>query len=251
MSDLKFMVCPHDTASNPDKWFQLAQYLSKHLSAAVKFSQSIDFAEYHQQLTEGALIYANPQDSLRLIKEHDYIPIARSSNLFDEIVFIASLGIDAPTMNDLLNSEINSVNSMMVTRVGVKHLLDNELAPKAIRSQASWMAVVKSIYRDEGEFGMVYKDFYDGLNSLTKKGFTTLEQTQDGTIYHSVLVSSDFKEVASDIQSCLVEMSEKDERAKEILQELGIDKFITVNSDDILQFEELSTLGNELMVSDV
>lgn len=245
---LKFMVCPHDTASNPDKWFQLAQYLSKHLSAGIQFSKSIDFDEYHQQLTEGALIYANPQDSLMLIKDHGYTPVARSSNLFDEIVFIASLKEIEPSMDDIQDNEVISVNSMMVTRVGMKYLLDKNIKPSGIRTQATWMAVVKGIYREEYKFGLVYKDFYEGLNTLTKKGFTTLGETEDGTIHHSVLISSEFKEMAADIQACLIEMSEENERGREILQELGIERFMAVSADDILQFEHLSTLGEELMI---
>jgi hypothetical protein len=120
--------------------------LSKHLSAGIQFSKSIDFAEYHQHLTEGALIYANPQDSLRLIKEHGYTPVARSSNLFDEIVFIASLKENEPSMDDIQDNEVISVNSMMVTRVGMKYLLDKNIKPTGVRTQATWMAVVKSIY---------------------------------------------------------------------------------------------------------
>jgi hypothetical protein len=43
-------------------------------------------------------------------------------------------------------------------------------------------------------------------------------------------------------------MSERNERGREILQELGIEGFMAVSADDILQFEHLSTLGEELMI---
>lgn len=250
MNHIKFMVCPHDTANNPDKWYQLAQYLSKLLSAGIQFHISLDFPEYHQNLTQGGLIYANPQDSLRLIKEYDYTPVARSSNLFDEIVFIASLAVNNPCLQDMQADQIISVNSMMVTRVGIKHLIDREILPVRILPRTTWMAVVKAIYREEFKFGMVYKDFYEGLNSLTKRGFITLDQTRGGTIFHSLLVSSKYKEMAEDIQLCLVAMENQNERAQKVLQELSIERFIPVSRKDILQFESLSILGEELMIYD-
>jgi phosphonate transport system substrate-binding protein len=245
------MVCPHDTASNPDKWFQLAQYLSKQLSKGVQFSQSIDFAEYHQKLTEGALIYANPQDSLKLIKEHGYIPIVRPSNIFDEIVFIAGLQNDNPSLEDINGDEVISVNSMMVTRVGIAYLFENNISPSIVYSQSSWMAVVKNIFREKYKFGMVYKDFYDGLNKLTKKGFTTLGQTSDGTVHHSILIASEFKDMVQEIQTCLVNMFENNDRGQKILHELGFDRFVAINVDNVIKFETLSTLGDELMRDEV
>ncbi len=248
MDAFTFMVCPHDTANNPDKWFQLAQYLSKNLSRGVQFSQSIDFAEYHQKLSQADLIYANPQDSLKLIKEHGYIPVARPSNIHDEIVFIAGLQNDAPVMEDITDEEVISVNSMMVTRVGIKYLFDNNIRPARIRSQATWMAVVKGIFRGEYKYGLVYKDFYDGLNGLTKSGFTTLEQTSDGTIHHSILIANRYEEMAGEFQSCFVGMSNENDRSHEILQGLGFDRFLAVSNEEILKFEALSTLGEELMV---
>lgn len=251
MSHIKFMVCPHDTASHSDKWFQLAQYLSKHLSTGIQFHKSLDFPEFHQELTEGGLIYANPQDSLRLIKEYNYTPVARPSNVFDEIVFIASLALSNPGIKDIQADEITSVNSMMVTRVGIKYLFEKEIMPAGICPKTTWMAVVKGVYREENKFGMVYKDFYDGLNALTKRGFTTLDQTQDGMIYHSLLVSNEYKEMTIDIQHCLLAMEKQDQRSQNILQELAIERFIPVGSKDILQFETLSTLGEELMIKDV
>ncbi len=249
MDNIKLMVCPHDTASNPDKWFHLAQFLSKNITAAVKFHQCLDFGEFHQQLTEGGLIYANPQDSLRLIEEHGYIPVVRSSNLFDEIVFIANESIETPQVSDFNGDDVVSVNSMMVTRVGVQYLFDNNIRPKTISSKASWMAVVKSIYRGEAKFALVYKDFYDGLTELTKRGLQTLDQTEDGTIYHSFLVAPELASMANEIQQHLLGMNSGEDRAKHILKELGMDQFIAVSREDILEFKTLATLGSEIMVT--
>jgi len=247
MDNIKFMVCPHDTANNPDKWYHFAQYLTQSLTNSIQFEKSLDFPDFHGQLTTGGLIYANPQDSLRLIKEYGYIPIARSSNLFDEIVFIANTSIENPQIRDLADNDVITVNSMLVTRVGVKHLFDQDIKPASLKPAESWMAVVKAIFRNEVKYAFVYKDFYEGLNGLSKSGVQKITETYDGTIHHSLLVSPELENIADKLQLCLVEMHQHGEREEGILKSLGIDQFMAVSKQDILEFETLLTLGDELM----
>jgi hypothetical protein len=241
------MVCPHDTASNPDKWYHFAQYLTQSITNSVQFEKSMDFPDFHGQLSSGGLIYANPQDSLRLIKENGYIPIARSSNLFDEIVFIANKSVEDPQIIDLANNDVISVNSMLVTRVGIKFLFDQDIHPSRLKPAESWMAVVKAIFRGEEKYGFVYKDFYDGLNSLSKSGLQKIAETYDGTIHHNLLLAPQLESVSLKLQLCLIEMHEQGERENSILKDLGIDQFMAVNKEDILDFESLLSLGDELM----
>ncbi len=247
MDHIKFMVCPHDTASNPDKWYHFAQYLTQSLTNSIQFEKSMDFPDFHEQLTSGGLIYANPQDSLRLIKEHGYTPVVRSSNLFDEIVFVANSSLENPQINDLAGADVMSVNSMLVSRVGIKFLFDQDIKPASLKPAASWMAVVKAIFRNEEKYAFIYKDFYEGLNGLSKSGLQKIAETYDGTIHHSLLVSPELESFADRLQLCLVEMHDQGERAEGILKSLGIDQFMAVSKDDILAFEELLTLGDELM----
>ena len=249
MNNIKLMVCPHDTASNPDKWYHFAQYLTQSLSNGVHFNQSLDFPDFHKQLSTGGLIYANPQDSLRLITEHQYKPLVRPSNLFDEIVFVANNSIENPQITDLNNHNVISVNSMLVTRVGIKHLFEQDLKPSMLKPAASWMAVAKAIFRNDEQYGFLYKDFYEGLNSLIKGNIKKIAETSNGTIHHNLLVSPTLANLSDELQALLTQMHIKDERTKKILTLLGIEQFNAVSEADILAFNDISALGNGLMVS--
>ena len=239
MEHLKLMVCPHDTAKKPNNWFIFAQYLSQTLHNSFLFEKSFDFPDFHNQITTSHLIYANPQDSVKLIKEHGYIPVARPSNLSDEVIFIANKNLDTPRITDLSDKTLTSVNSMMVTKVGIKCLLQNNIKPLNIDSKESWMAVVKSIFRNEADYAMVYKDFYDGLNKLSKSGLQKIGETTDGTIHHNLLASPKLKGSVDIIQKCLVQMNEHNDRSREILSALNIEKFIAISEEEILKFESL------------
>lgn len=43
MSKLTLMVCPHDTAKKPERWFRFVQYLNHHLTVGVHLEISLDF----------------------------------------------------------------------------------------------------------------------------------------------------------------------------------------------------------------
>lgn len=241
MEHIKLMVCPHDTAKNPENWFNFALYLTQTINKSVMFEKSLDFPDFHDQLTTSGLIYANPQDSVKLIKQHGYTPVVRPSNLSDEIVFIANKNIDSPKVTDLSNKTVTSVNSMMVTKVGIKCLLENNINPSSIDSKESWMAVVKSIFRNESDYAMLYKDFYQGLNNLSKSGLQKIGETTDGTIHHNLLVSPDLKDSIDNIKTCLIQMHEHEDKSRQILAGLNVDKFIEISEEEILKFETLDT----------
>ncbi len=247
MNNIKFMVCPHDTASNPDKWYHFSQYLTQTLSnsSSVQFEKSMDFPDFHAQLSTSGLIYANPQDSVNLITNQGYIPVARSSNLFDEIVFVTSNDIQNPTISDLIDKDVITVTSMLVSKVGTKFLLDQKIKVASLKTAESWMAVVKAIFRKEEKYGFIYKDFYEGLNNLTKSGLQKIAETNDGTIHHNLLVSPALESIALDLQNILIEMHHQGGRCEDILESLGVDKFLAVNKQEILAFNNLASVSSE------
>ncbi len=251
MSNIKLMVCPHDTAKNPENWYNFAQYLTQTITNSVMFEKSIDFPDFHEKLTTGGLVYANPQDSVKLIKEHNYLPVARPSNLFDEIVFVANKNMVEASLTDLSNKPITTVESMMVSKVGLKYLLNQNIIPSEIHSTESWMAAIKSIFRNETSYAMIYKDFFDGLNKLSKSGLVKIGETTGGTIHHNLLTSPELADLSPHIQQCLLQMHENNKRSSEILASLNIDKFENTTKDDILNFDLLNTysLNNAVKVS--
>jgi phosphonate transport system substrate-binding protein len=249
MNNITFMVCPHDTAKNPARWFMFAQFLTQRIHNSIRFEQSLDFADFHEKLNSGGLIYANPQDSLALIKTHGYLPIARPVNLFDEIVFLASNSIEAPTLQDFADNTVISVTSMMVTQVGLKYLERLNIKPLEVLSRPSWMAVVKNIFRNENDFGLVYKDFYDGLTNLSKSGLQKVGETQDATIHHNFLISPALQTMKDTIQHYLLTMRNDSPQGAKILDNLGIQKLVPVSKNDILNPWEATKNTIEVMAN--
>ena len=246
MDSMTLMVCPHDTAGDPIKWFQFAQYLTKHCNNSIKYYKCLDFVEFHQRMSEADIVYANPQDSLVLLEKYNFIPLAHSTNLYDEIVFIANKDTKRDSLDDLNSSECVSCNGMMVTRVGIKCLFDKNITPKKIYSKDNWMSVVKSVSQGDKPYGFVYKDFYDGLNQLSQGLITKLDETNERSIFHSIFIKPGHFNKEEAITNVLTSAHE-DEKGLDALKAINVEKFIPVSTDEVMKFKSHLSLGSELL----
>lgn len=243
---MTLMVCPHDTAGDPLKWFQFAQYLTKYCATSTKYYKCLDFVEFHTKMPEADIIYANPQDSLELLTKFDYVPVVHSSNLYDEIVYIANNDVKNESLEDINQNKCLSCNGMMVTRIGIKGLLEKGLVPKKIYSKDNWMAVVKAVSQGEKSFGFVYKDFYDGLNKLSQSLVTNIGETKEHSIFHSILIKKEHVDKKDKIAEILMN-AHNEKKGRVTLADINIEKFIKVTMDEIMGFKSLLDLKSEIM----
>ncbi|MFK5985265.1 MAG: PhnD/SsuA/transferrin family substrate-binding protein [Pseudomonadota bacterium] len=246
MEHMIFMVCPHDTAKDPDKWFHFASYLSQNFHISIKYCPCLDFIEFHDKMMDADIIYANPQDSLALVEKFNYIPLVHSSNLYDEIVYIANNEVQNSSLEDIHSHQCVSCNSMMVTRVGVKCLEEKQIQPSKIISKNGWLPVVTSVYKGESPYGFVYKDFYDGLNKLSKSLVVKLGETGGKSIFHSILIHKKHQNKIKEITQLLLD-THLNENGKNILNRVNIEKFVLTSKEEINQFKELLNTGSEIM----
>jgi len=246
MEHMTFMVCPHDTAKDPDKWFHFALYLSQNFHLSTQYCQCIDFVEFHEKMMDADIIYANPQDSVTLVEKFNFIPLVHSSNLYDEIVFIANNDVQHESIQDINSHECVSCNSMMVTRVGIKSLGEKQIQPSHIHDKNGWLPVVTAVYKGEIPYGFVYKDFYEGLNKLSKSLVVKLGQTEGKSIYHSILINEKHKDKIAEITEVLTQ-AHLTENGKSILARVNIDEFVATSTEEIEQFKSLLTTGSEIM----
>ena len=237
MTHWKMMVCPHDTAKNPERWFVFAQYLSQNFGEAkehpvsVRFLQSLDFAEFQAGMATADLVYANPQHALVLAEKHGFVPLARAGNLFDEAVCVTCAECDA-TLADMHQSSVATVTSMLVTQVALKSLARQDVAPAELQPAATWMAVVQSIYRGDVRFGILYKDFYAGMSPLSRKQLKVLGETQERSVYHCFMLAPQHAGQVEAVRAVLLAMANH-ERGGQILAELSMQTLLPVGRDEL------------------
>ncbi len=237
MSILRLMVCPHDTASNPDRWYLFLQYLARRLNVQLGFEVSLDFADFHANLGQADLVYANPNDTVMLL-DQGYELVARPANVFDEVVFVASLAIDTPTLESIAGKPLLSVRCMLPTNIALHILKERGIEPAGVIDCESWLSVVGSLWRNEGEFGIVYKDTYNELSGQGKSMVNAFETSNQQVAFHSLVVGREALPLRDDIRRAVLDMH-TDDQGKEVLQALHFSQWVAVDADAITQIRHI------------
>jgi phosphonate transport system substrate-binding protein len=239
MDKLNLMVCPHDTAKKPDRWFRFAQYLSQNLDQVVHFELAMDFQEFHQKMNDADIVYANPGDTVNLLN-NNFISVARSTNLYDEVVFIAHPDLDNPSLQSFQGSKVVSVSKMVATKVGLNALEIQGITPSEVIDKPSWLAVIKAIANKETDasLGFVYKDTYDELGETTKNLVKYIATSERKTIFHEIVLASKVTQIQNTLTSILLEMNQNP-KGKDILNELNIEQWIVPTESEIDTIKQL------------
>jgi len=229
MKKLSFMVCPHDTAMNPERWFLFSQYLSKASNTSIRFSPSMDFQDFHENLANSDLVYANPQDSLRLFLEHQYQPFARSENLFDEVVLIANKEIENHSLQAINGSTVASVATLLPTCLALYWLKKSGIAPTSLFHRDSWLSVINSVKKGESPYGFVYKDLFTSLNRLSQSTVQVIDMTNEKSTFHMFMSHPKSQPLFTDIAGVLFKMHETS-IGNTILKQLGMTRIIPTDN---------------------
>lgn len=252
MKHWQMMVCPHDTAKNPERWFVFAQYFSQHLSPflgaqeglkSMHFQQSLDFAEFQTGMASADLVYANPQHALQLSENHGFIPLVRAGNLYDEAVIVACAECDAQ-LRDMQQASVSTVTNMLVTQVALQSLARQDVAPAELVPAATWMAVVQAIYRGDARFGILYKDFYAGMSGLSRRQLKVLSETQEHSVYHCFMLAPQHAGLLEEVRQILLGMVD-DAKGGSILAELNMDGLLAMQPAEL---DAIRALKNSVSV---
>jgi ABC-type phosphate/phosphonate transport system substrate-binding protein len=231
MSNLNFMVCPHDTATDPDRWFRFVQYLAQKLDIHINFELSLDFADFHAQVEKADIAYANPTDTLKLVSA-GLSALVHPSNVHDEVVFVANKDLENPTLETLQGVEIASVEALQPTKLALHILHERNIQPAGIQNHESWTAVVGSIWRGESNYGLLYKDTYNELSEQGKSMINDFYTSDERIAFHNILVGRNAEPQKDAIQQTLLAMH-SDEKGKDVMQELRFEQWLATTQDEL------------------
>lgn len=239
MEKKRFMVCPHDTAKYPERWFYLSRYLSANLGVSVRLQPALDFPDFHQHVADADIVYANPQDSLRLIAANGFRALVRPATRYDEAVFIANSNETDPGMHDCAGQRIASVTTMLVNSLALDILREQGITPAAVVDQGSWMKVVNVVSRGQFAYGFLYKDFYDELSDSSRRGIRAYYQSSRQSAFHMLLVRDTRPDLCEALNACLLAMHES-AQGRAVLEQIAVTRWLSVQADDLGKLRSLA-----------
>lgn len=238
MASVMMKVCPHDTIHEPERWTELAVYLNAVTGAGLTFDISIDFPDFQDHLDQCGFVYANPGDTLDLVNNHQFTVLARPAGRFDEAVLVCNTEQEA-TLAGINGKPLSTVVSLLPTKIAMQMLGKQGIAPSELHHVDSWQAVIGCIWRGECQYGVVYKDTYDGLSEQGKGMVTLIATTNEQSAFHTLLVGPALADRADALRETLFAMP-SDPTGKALMERLKISAWEPVNEADLDTMQALA-----------
>lgn len=237
MPALTLMVCPHDTVRNSEAWYRLVQYLTKRTGVDIHFELTLDFADFHAQLPKAQLVYANPTDSLSLLAK-GYRALARPAERYDEALLVAAAEANAPSVHDLNGAALATVERMVPTRLALRMLARDGLAPASLLNTDSWLGVVRTVWGGDAPYGILYRDAYEELSPQGKAMVQVIAATNEQVAFHSFCACSDCGGACDAVGAALLAMAD-DPEGRSVLADLGFTAWLPVPGEALQTMQDV------------
>lgn len=238
VKELTLVVCPHDTARNPEGWSRLAHYMATRLDRPIRFSRSSDFAAFRQSITSADLVYSNPADSLRLLDTHGFRALAHPAHCYDEALLITGPEGNLPSIEAIHGAVVSTVTSLLPSRLALKMLRERGVTPANLTHRDSWLSVMRSVWNGEVPFGIIYRDAYDEISPQGRAMVRVLATTNERAAFHMLCAQPSICDSFSRLTDLLTTMS-ADPEGMAVLTSLHVQGWLPVADDDLARLRAL------------
>lgn len=235
----RFLIAPDFSPERFAGWHLLNTLLQKRAGLAIHLTTPTSHAE-QEELIEGGdikIVYANPFDATKMIREQGYRAIARPVGKCNEMVITSSANADIKTLDDVkAGMTIAMADNRDVKLIGMRLLEAVDLTENDVKFEITdtYQAAARLLIQDKAQVAFFISEVFAGLSNLTKSQLHVLIQSDIATLTHVVLVKEDFAE-ADTLQNVLLSL-DKDEDGKAVLKELGLDAGFEVMSEEDAEF---------------
>lgn len=234
-----FLIAPDFSPERFVGWHLLNTLLQKRSDLALHLVTPASHGEQTDLIAKGdiALIYANPFDATKMIREQGYKAIARPVGKSDEMVIASSAKGDIKTLDDLKKgATIAMADNRDVKLIGMRLLEAVDLGEDDVKFDIveTYQAAARALISGNAQAAFFIAEVFGTLSNLTKSQLNVLIESNIATISHVVLVKEGFAH-ADTIKDVLLSLS-KDADGQTVLKELGINEGFEAMSDEDAEF---------------
>ena len=212
-------------------WFQKQAGLNIHLNLYNSFEEQ----QVAIDNNKNDIVYVNPFDAVKLVRDKGFVPIARAEGRLDEVVIAVNAENPVETMSGLkpnlklamtANPDVNMISMMLLEAVDLNH----ENVQKT--TYDSYIIVVKNLLKGEADAGLFLEKAYDDLSSVVKKQLKILLRSDLEELYHSFLIGPELIDRQEEIQSLLVSMGDNP-IGKGVLEALNFKSWCKIENEEM------------------
>lgn len=235
----RFVIAPDFPPNLFSGWYTLNTLLQKRSGLAVHLETPASSAEQADMIAKGGIdvVYANPFDAAKMIREQGYKAIARPVGKSDEMVIVSSAKGDIKTLSDLkAGASIAMADNRDVKLIGLRLLEAVDLTEADVKFDITetYQAAAKQVAQGTVDAGFFIAEIYHSLSNLTRMQLNVLIESDLATITHVVLVKEDFAD-ADKVRDVLLALKD-DADGQAVLAELGMPQGFEVVNEEEAEF---------------
>lgn len=231
-----FLIAPDFSPKFFGGWYVLNTLLQKRTGLHLRLLTPSTHTEEESLIDGGdvTLIYANPFDAAKLIREHGYKALVKPLGKNDEMVIATSKDSAIKSLADLKSgAKIAMADNRDVRLIGLRLLEAVDLGEDNVKFDIveTYQAAARALMMGRADAGFFIADVFHGLSDLTKSELHVLIESNISTISHIILVKEGFEQ-ADDIKNVLLSLND-DEDGRAALKELGMPEgFCEMHEED-------------------
>ena len=217
-------------------WYIFNTWLQKQLNENIHIEMVNDFNELSKAIANNSidLIYANPCDIAKLVREKSFTPIVKPIGTHDETIIITRADSPIPDIESLQNNiKIAMTDVPDVNTIGMIMLEPADIAPSDIETItcSNYITVAKKVISGEVDIGFLLADAYDEFSNLVKKQVKPLITSKIHVLHHAFLAGPSFSEKHAKLQGVLLSMQDNT-TGLDILKNLEIENWQVMDHDE-------------------
>ncbi|WP_150049931.1 MULTISPECIES: phosphate/phosphite/phosphonate ABC transporter substrate-binding protein [Methylomonas] len=232
-----FTVSPDFTPDHLSGWYIFNTWLQKQLETNIHLQMFDSFQDQRKAIESDQvdLIYANPYDAAMLVREKNFLPVARVNGATDEALIAVSEQNPAASVEDLKPGlRIAFTDDPDVSLIGMIMLepADLDKSNVAFVTSDTYVLVAKHILRNEADAGIFLVEAFDGLSAIIRKQLKVLVRSQISVINHTLMLGPKLHSRRDQIRSLLCDMTTH-EKDCGVLKSLGFAGWKAVEDEEM------------------
>lgn len=222
-------------------WYIFNTWLQKKIDTHIHIELVNDFTELATAIEKNSidLIYANPYDIAKLVREKEFNPVVQPVGTQDETIIVSSVNNSIKDNSPIKNiEELSSGIKVAMTDVpdvntiGMIMLEPADISPADIEPVicGNFITVAKKVITGEADVGFLLADAYDEFSNLVKKQLHSLITSKIHVLHHAFLAGPGFS-AQEQLQQALLSMND-DPKAVKILHSLEIEKWQAMDREE-------------------
>ncbi|MEH6577836.1 MAG: PhnD/SsuA/transferrin family substrate-binding protein [Amphritea sp.] len=232
------LVTPSDTANSAERWYELAIYLSRQLDIPFKLDTAIDMADFRKRLPSSSLAYVPPQEVTRLTSTHNFMPLCRPDDCYEEVVLVSSIHATDKNLQGFNGTVIAGIAGSFPNRLGLTLLKKKGIHPASVANKESWLQVLKALQQQEQHYALLSKSFLSELNALSKSNIQVIASSKTQKAFSLFMLNPCLTDSYAALENALLTMHHHD-AGKDVLSRHGLANWTSVADDELDKMTKL------------